>query len=252
MSGVFSSDNFYFSRIHFEKYHYTDNRKGSPMNYIAYMVKGRAEIISKHGTIKINEGDVLFIPINLPYQSYWYGDDEIEFLSYGFLNIEAKEKLNFNLQVINCDKELKNQILKIPTEGNSLSCETLSLFYSALSKIIPYLRLSQPVSKKDEIINRAKKYISANTNCSVADVARECNISEPYLYLLFKENVGCTPNDYRLRAKCKKGIEYLLTTDKTVEEISALTGFSSAAHFRRELKKNMKLTPKEIRKNRDF
>mgnify|MGYP005606256341 CR=1 FL=1 len=40
MSGVFSSDNFNFYRIAFEKYHYTDNRKGSPMNYIAYMLKG--------------------------------------------------------------------------------------------------------------------------------------------------------------------------------------------------------------------
>ena len=42
MNISFSSDSFNFLRIHFEKYHYTDNRKGSPMNYIAYMLKGKA------------------------------------------------------------------------------------------------------------------------------------------------------------------------------------------------------------------
>ena len=252
MNISFSSDSFNFLRIHFEKYHYTDNRKGSPMNYIAYMLKGKAEIVSKHTTIKINEGDIFFIPVNLPYQSYWYGDDEIEFLSYGFSNTEAKEKLNFNLQVIDCDEKLKDKIIKIPTEGNSLSCETLSLFYGDLSKIIPYLRQSQPVSKKDEIVNNAKKYISANTDCSVAEVAQSLFISEPYLYMLFREKVGCTPNDYRLKVKCKKGIEYLLTTDKTVEEISALIGLSSASHLRRILKSQMGLTPKEVRKRSNF
>ena len=156
------------------------------------------------------------------------------------------------MQNVDCGEEIKNLILSIPTEGSAISCETLSIFYGVLSKLLPYLGNNQTLSKKEEIINHAKKYISANTDCSAYDIAKECSISEPYLYLLFKENVGCSPNDYRLKAKCKKGIEYLLTTDKTVEEISALIGLSSASHFRRILKSHMGVTPKEVRKKSDF
>ena len=252
MNSAFLSDKFNFCRICFDKYHYTDNRSGSPMNYIAVMLKGNAKIVSKHKTIIVNEGSVFFIPLNLAYQSYWYGNNEIEFLSYGFANIQAKEKLNFDLQVLDCDNYIKDLISKIPTDGYSLSCETLSVFYGALSKLIPYLTQNKLISKKDEIVNKIKKYISDNTDCSISEAAHNCYISQPYLYMIFKEKVGCTPNEYKLKSKCKKGVEYLLTTDKTVEEISYLTGFSSASHFRRVLKAHMGLTPKEVRKNRDF
>lgn len=222
------------------------------MNYIAYMLKGNVKIVSEQDTIRADEGEVFFIPINLSYRSYWYRCDEIEFLSFGFANTEAKEKLNFKLQNIDCGEEIKKLILSIPTEGNAISCKALSIFYGALSKLIPYLLRNQTISKKQEIIDRAKRYISANADCSACDVARHCNISEPYLYMLFKEKAGCTPNDYKLKVKCKKGVEYLLTTDKNIEEISALAGFSSASHFRRVLKARIGLTPKEIRKNSNF
>lgn len=70
--------------------------------------------------------------------------------------------------------------------------------------------------------------------------------------MLFKEKAGCTPNDYKLKVKYQKGTELLLTTDKSVEEISAIIGFSSASHFRRVLKSQIGLTPKEVRKNSNF
>ena len=43
-----------------------------------------------------------------------------------------------------------------------------------------------------------------------------------------------------------------MTTDKTVEEISGLAGFCSPAHFRRQLKLQTGLTPREIRKSNGF
>lgn len=252
MYDIFNVNNFAFRKISFNKYHYTDNRNGSQMNYLAYMIKGTAKIVSKNITVDIKSGDVFFIPINLPYESYWYGNNETEFLSYGFVNIEASESLNFRLQIIDCDENLKKKIANIPTEGFSLSCKTLALFYDVLSEILPYLKQNKIYSKKEELIIQAKKYISLHPDCSVPDLVKELYISEPYLYLLFKNNLGYTPHEYKLRVKCKKGINLLLTTDKSVEEISNLVGFSSASHFRKVLKSQTGLVPKEIRKKSVF
>lgn len=252
MIGALFNKDFNFRIIKFKKYHHTDNGNGSPMNYIAYMLKGNVQIVSKHSSINVNAGDAFFIPINLPYQSYWCGNDEIEFLSYGFSGIEGKENLNFDLQIIDCNDELKNQIRQIPTEGTSLSCKTLGIFYGVLSETMPLLKRHYTFSKKDEILKTAKSYIESNTNFRMADIAHKCFVSEPYLYMLFREKAGCTPNEYRLTVMCKKGIEYLLTTDKTVEEISSIIGFSSASHFRRTVKSQTGFTPKEIRKKSDF
>ena len=252
MNNILLSNNFAFYGLNFKKFHYTDSRAGCLMHYIAYMQKGTAKIVSKHNTLHIDEGDVFFIPKNLPYQSYWYGEDDVSWLSFGFLQLEAAEKIHFALQVIPCDDSLKELITRIPTDGTTLRCATLGMFYEALSKLLPYLLQNQSLSRKEELVAMAKKYIRSNTSCSISEVARNCYISEPYLYLLFKEHDGCTPNDYRLKAICQKGVEYLITTDKSVEEISALIGLSSASHFRRILKKHMGLTPREVRKRSGF
>jgi transcriptional regulator GlxA family with amidase domain len=44
------------------------------------------------------------------------------------------------------------------------------------------------------------------------------------------------------------GVELLLTTNKKIEEISEMTGFSSGSYFRKVLKKHLGYTPREIRK----
>ena len=57
-----------------------------------------------------------------------------------------------------------------------------------------------------------------------------------------------SPGDYRYMQLCRMAEKILLTTDKKVEDVAELLGFSSASYFRKTLKKYVGKTPKEIRK----
>ena len=107
---------FCFLKVNFSKYHYTDNRKGSPYHYFALLEKGTAKIVSKDKTIYINEGDVFYIPKNTSYQSYWYGNDEISFFSYGCKNLLTYDTNFLDLQTVKCPSEILLHLTSIPTE----------------------------------------------------------------------------------------------------------------------------------------
>mgnify|MGYP000100461711 FL=1 len=251
MNRIIFYDNFNFLNIKFTNYHYTDNRKGSPMNYLAYMIKGDSNIVSENKTIQVKEGDVFYIPKNLSYQSYWHGDSEINFLSFGFLELNTKENTNFELQTIPCDGKLIEKIIHIPTNGKRVDCKTLSLFYDAMSEIIPNLKYSSE-NKEEMMVAKIKHCIRNHPHSPLHEIASMCMVSEPYLYALFKKITQTTPNSYRQKVLCERGIELLLTTDKKIEEIAGMIQFSSSSYFRKVLKKHTGSTPREIRKNRLF
>lgn len=250
MNNIILLDNFNFLNISFTEYHYTDNRKGSPMNYLAYMVKGTAKIVSDAGTVHIKEGDVFYIPEGLSYQSYWYGED-INFLSFGFHKLYTSENVGFELQTVDCSNAIKDAICKIPAVGNLIDCKTLNAFYSAMAEVIPLLTPDKE-KKSDLTANRIKQCICDYPFSSLSEIARICGISEPSLYLVFKKAENITPNEYRQKVLCDMGVKLLVTTDKKVDEISDMLDFSSASYFRKVLKKHTGKTPREIRKTNTF
>lgn len=246
MKDIFLYGNFYFINCKFNNYKYTDNRKGAPLNYLAYMKKGTAKIVSDKKTVNIKEGDVFYIPKNLGYQSYWYGE-EIDFLSFGFSSLNVREHTKFELQTVLCNENIISKINNIPINTGNVGCRELSMFYEVMADIIPLLECDNAEKKLTEDI---KKCIQDNPHASLSEVADMCLISEPYLYLIFKKNEKITPNTYRQTVLCKMGIELLETTDKKVEEIASVLNFSSSSYFRKILKKYTGCTPREIRKEK--
>lgn len=247
---MFHNNNFIFNRFIFSKRHYTDSRKGSPFNYLAYMVKGESKIISDRKTIYIKAGDMFFIPENLSYQSHWSGE-EIEFLSFGFHTLHTNENINFDLQVIPCTKSTVKKIIDIPTQNENVSCRAISMFYYVMADLMPDIKC-RTENKGKTVMANIKKCIRKYPHSSMSEIAGMCSISEPYLYMLFKKEENITPNEYRQKILCEMAVELLVTTDKKIEEISEMLSFSTSSYFRKVLKKHTGKTPSEIKKSRIF
>ena len=78
------------------------------------------------------------------------------------------------------------------------------------------------------------------------DIAANLCISIPHLYALLKET-GLTPIGYLNEIRCKKAVELLLHTSKTVKEIAACCGFENVQIFYRQFKKYTNLSPSQYR-----
>ncbi len=238
---------FCFLKNSFHNFHYTDNRKGSPYHYFAYMEKGRAKIVSKERTIFINEGDLFYIPKNTSYQSYWYGNDESSFFSYGCSDLFATDTHFLALQVIRCPKELAVSLSAVSTDGTKIRMKDIAAFFNTVATFLPYMEQT-PISIAKNTLLQAKKHLRDHPNCSNEELAQECQISLPYLYKLFKTIENETPNAYRQKVLCNKAKDLLQTTDLSIEQISTMLEFCSSAYFRETFKKYVGMTPRAFRK----
>ena len=242
---------FRFSKVNFNKFHYTDNRIGSSYHYFAYMEKGTAKIVSENKTILIKEGDLFHIPKNTSYQSYWYGNEEISFYSYGCNNLLSHDTRFLDIQIVECPKKLAISLTSIPTDVTDIHIKDVAEFFATVAMLLPYMK-KRPLSNANDILIKAKKYLCSNPYCSNNELAKECKISLPYLYKLFKSLEQGTPNTYRQKVLCDKAKDILTTTDLPIEQISSMLSFSSSGYFRKIFKEHTGITPSEFRKSYYF
>lgn len=250
MNDALFSSCFAFLELRMDRYHYTDNRKGSPMHYIGFMRDGHARIVSERRTIEITAGQPFYIPKALPYQSYWYGSDLIRFDSYGFDVLPALESRAYPLQLLPQDAELLSQIDQLAADKRICS-RTLGLFFTLLGELIPRME-TEAADRSQRLIEASKEYLYRRPDAQVSEVAQHCGVSESGLYAAFSRSGLTTPNTLRQKILSERAVELLTSTDLSIEEISSRLNFSSTSYFRKILKKHTGKTPSEIRKDAAF
>lgn len=235
-----------FYRYGYNTYHHTEVHKGSDVHYLAMLTKGTARIEAKNQTLHIHQGEIFYIPKRLQYNSYWYGQPEIEFLSFGFAHMPARDEKSYVLQIVPHSEALEAALRAIPLQGNLVGCRALSLFYAALAEAAAQMS-HKPGALANELTDSAMYYIRKNPHVQISEVAEFCNVSEAYLYAKFRSVMGVSPNTYRQRILCSRAVELLTTTDMPVQEISEQLQFSSPSYFRKVFRQITGKTPRQYR-----
>lgn len=112
--------------------------------------------------------------------------------------------------------------------------------------------LSKRAEKSNSIIEMAKEYIRQhfNKDISLDDVSRAVNISPYYFSKIFKEDTGENFIEYLTGIRIEKAKELLGTTEYSMKEICAMSGYQDPNYFSRSFKKNVGVTPTEYKEGK--
>lgn len=233
----------------FNNYHFCRGNSNLRKTRIGVIIKGSGTYIYLNKKFNVNQGDIVFIPENIYCYSEWHGNPEIEVIYVScFMHYE---QFRYEPQIINCDKEIKDDLIEI---ANLLSIdyikelEAYSLFYKLLKKLLS--RMVQSNISYNKTLQTAIGFITDNWNkdFSVVDLAKKCCVSESTLYHLFQKELGQTPVNFLNSIKINNAIKYLESSNYSISTISRLVGFNSENHFRKVFKSVTETTPSKLKK----
>lgn len=235
---------FVFKTFQLKRYKHNDISAGAPRNFFALMVKGTGKLCTENETVNIREGDIFFIPSGCRYHSYWSGENDIEFISLGFLFMPNFEKRYYPPQVIEKSDDavaLMHEIAVSP-----LDCVNVGRLYTLSGMLIPRM-VHGSMGKQSELVEKVRRLIALDPYRTVSELAKECTVSESTLYSTFKKHSRESIGEIRKGLLLEKAKELLVSTDTPIEEISARLRFSSSSYFRKCFKEHFGASPREMR-----
>ena len=233
------------NRIQYHKTHRTADAIHYKNPCIGYVVEGSAEYIYEGKKYALEKGDLVYIPKNSKCISIWQGSPDIVFYSINFEYLHHDEADSYAFQVIRGLGEA--HFCQMVQHFDNHYLKSLGSFYMLLDELIPMLTKIQCNAKS--AIFDAVKYLDEHytAKVSMAQLAAMCNLSLSGFYARFKQEMGCTPVEYKNNLLIQKAANLLLHHGFTVEETARELGFSTTAYFRKLFKKLTGKLPKELK-----
>ena len=126
----------------------------------------------------------------------------------------------------------------------------LCLFLDELVQSSASRKEKQNGSLRDFYIQEAVTFIKQNywRDITVEEIAGICRLNRSYFSKLFKEVIGCTPQEFLIRLRLTQAAEQMRGTNDPIGDIARRCGYPNQLHFSQAFKKRYGLPPREWRK----
>lgn len=114
----------------------------------------------------------------------------------------------------------------------------------------PYFMFDQQAKEHaDHGVHAVQKWMQQHyhEHASIEQLAEVANLGVRTFLRRFKQATGLTPLNYLQQLRIESARHLLEVSNKTIEEITGLTGYTDASSFRRLFKEKTGLTPKQYR-----
>ena len=262
-SSTIERESFYPPIKHPSGYHF-NWRDGRVLHeyQINYITKGAGVLENKYGKFSVKQGSVLFT-----FPGVWHRYKPLTEIGWteNYIGFEGKiawELFNHPrltpkqpVLQIGIKEELLDTYLKIfdlvEKEQPGFQQIASGMVMKLLGYIISFDKQRGFAGKRiAKVIEEARFMIRQNveTEIDLEKMAEQLNIGYSYFRQMFKKYTGVSPGQYHLQLRIIRAKELLISTDKSIKEISYDLGFQSIYYFSNMFKKKEGMNPSSFRK----
>lgn len=237
---------------------------------IYYLLKGERRFFIEDKIVTLSENHVVIIPPFCMHKTEGGPYQRINlYISNDLLDESEKKFLNScpSLLSLNSDAEAKKTVLSLfyPFTKDSANNDTLLKKYSLpIAKAFLYVmqtatltafsfsQVSAKNNQSEKTILDVVAYINNHyrENITLDLLKNKFYISRNTLCKNFQKTMNCSVNEYCTSVRLNKSKHLLLTTNKSIEDIADLCGYSSANYFGLAFKSKTGISPTAYRKKK--
>ena len=227
---------------------------------VNYISEGFGQLETEQGTYRIKPGTILIIRPQLWHR--YSPERKTGWREYfvGFKGDIASHVLSQSIYaksapIIYCGHrpdfiDIYSKILDLvrgePPGYHQICC---GLMIQLLGHIVAYKKQQKFSGKQiEKVIQAVKLHIHQNYDSKIelSVLAKNHGIAYSHFRKMFKKYTGVSPHQYQLELRILKARELILSTDKSIKEISYQLGFSSIFYFSRFFKNRVGVSPSEF------